>query len=537
MRIIPATDGLWVMQRIRGDGLSAADSKTLKSAKALKRFDLAVYPLTSQTDTAAQWMKQIDNQIRQIEQIDPKAALSEHREWWGKYWQRSWIYASGSEDAEAVTRGYALQRFINACHGRGAQPIKFNGGIFNVDLLEALPRKSQFPVGLNADFRPWGGCYWWQNTRWPYWAMLASGDFDLMRPLFRMYAEALPLARERTREWFEHEGVFFPETMYFWGMYCNHDYGWDRTGKPDDLARNTYVRYYWSGGLELSMMLLDYFDLTQDVQFAKATMLPIITETITFYDRHSPRDERGKIRFEPAAALETLHSVVNPLPEIVGIEQVAKRLLALPESFTNEEQRQNWRRLIEELPDVPIEEMDGHRVLAAAQSYLNEKRNDENVGLYAIFPYRMFGLGKPDFDLARCSYAHRRCRKIGGYEYSGVMAACLGVTDDAVENAVTNFKVGHPNFRFPAFWGARYYDWIPDQPQGGVTMTTLQLMLMQADGDRILLLPAWPKEWDVRFRLHAPKQTVVEGECMGGELKVHVTPLLRAKDIVQMPLR
>ena len=32
-------------------------------------------------------------------------------------------------------------------------------------------------------------------------------------------------------------------------------------------------------------------------------------------------------------------------------------------------------------------------------------------------------------------------------------------------------------------------------------------MRLQADGKRILLLPAWPKDWDADFKLRAPLQT------------------------------
>ena len=52
------------------------------------------------------------------------------------------------------------------------------------------------------------------------------------------------------------------------------------------------------------------------------------------------------------------------------------------------------------------------------------------------------------------------------------------------------------------------------------------------EGRRIFLLPAWPKNWDVDFRLHAPYQTVVEGMVRGGKLvKLNVTPQSRRKDV------
>jgi len=35
-------------------------------------------------------------------------------------------------------------------------------------------------------------------------------------------------------------------------------------------------------------------------------------------------------------------------------------------------------------------------------------------------------------------------------------------------------------------------------------LKAFQAMLMQTDGEKILRLPNWPKDWDVGFRLHAP---------------------------------
>ena len=49
------------------------------------------------------------------------------------------------------------------------------------------------------------------------------------------------------------------------------------------------------------------------------------------------------------------------------------------------------------------------------------------------------------------------------------------------------------------------------------------------------LFPAWPKDWDVSFRRHAPYQTVVEGELRNGALTLlGVFPEDRKKDIVMM---
>ena len=92
-------------------------------------------------------------------------------------------------------------------------------------------------------------------------------------------------------------------------------------------------------------------------------------------------------------------------------------------------------------------------------------------------------------------------------------------------------RAKHEGSRFPAFWGPNY-DWVPDQDHGGVLLKALQAMLMQTDGRKIMLLPAWPNDWDLDFKLHAPYRTVVSGHVKRGKVtKLEVRPADRKKDI------
>jgi len=64
-------------------------------------------------------------------------------------------------------------------------------------------------------------------------------------------------------------------------------------------------------------------------------------------------------------------------------------------------------------------------------------------------------------------------------------------------------------------------------------MIGLQEMLMQTIGDQIVLFPAWPKEWDVDFKLHAPGNTLVECCFKEGKIiQLKVVPESRLKDVV-----
>jgi hypothetical protein len=446
------------------------------------------------------------------------------------------IYRDGRPVAEIednlkqnnLTSGYILQRYMNACSGRGGSPIKFNGSIFTV---EDKPGASPETPAGDPDWRRWGGNYWFQNTRLAYWPMLASGDFDTMLPWFRMYKDALPLSKARINTYYKfQDAAQFPETMYFWGLPNNGDYGW-KNSAPEPA--NSYIRRYWNGSLELAAVLLDYYDYTRDKDFAREMLVPLAGPLVSFLDQYwQKRDANGKIVFDPAQSLETWHVAVNPLPEIAGLRFLLPRLLALPEGTATEKQRQCWKRILGELPDVPIAEVDGKKVLRPAVTF-SAKANSENTELYSVFPYRLYGVGRPDLEMARNTYAIRLHRHNHGWCQDSIQAACLGLADEA--GRLVTARAGQMNraYRFPVMWGPNF-DWIPDQDHGNNILTTLQFMLLQADvSGKIYLLPAWPKDWDCEFKLYAPLQTVVEGKIKDGRItRLEVSPEERRKDIV-----
>jgi alpha-L-fucosidase 2 len=220
--------------------------------------------------------------------------------------------------------------------------------------------------------------------------MLEAGDFDLMQPLFKMYKDVLDIRKFATKTYYGHNGAFFIETMRHWGTFAEANYGFDRpTDMPPGKTVNTYIRYYWQSGLEFSLMGLDYYAFTKDEKSLKEFVLPVATEVMTFFDQHWGRDEKGKILFDPAMALETYKTAVNPSPDIVGIHKICSELLKLPETAISDKQRKQYIRLISELPEIPLRELDGEKLLAPAQEY-SDKQNVENPELYAIFPYRRY---------------------------------------------------------------------------------------------------------------------------------------------------
>lgn len=517
---------------IRSAELKQSTSALMTSENPIRQCAVSVYALSAQTETQGEWVDKIIESATAIESISRNKRFKHHKNWWNSFWVRSYIQVSTPDSSEMekvfhVNQNYSLQRYMNACSGRGNSPIKFNGSIFTVDTKNLSGEYN----GFDADYRRWGGPYWWQNTRLPYWSMLESGDFDLMQALFKMYREALPVRRFATRTYYNHKGAFFPETMYFWGTYVDANYGRDRSELPAGMTQNRYIRYYWQSGLEISLMMLDYYAFTKDDAFLRETLLPVVSEVIDFYDYHWGRDENGKILFDPAMALETYNTAVNPLPEIVGITKICSELLLLPEAAVTNSQQKQWKRLIGEMPGIPTRIVEGKELLTPAHEY-SGKQNVENPELYAIFPYRTFGIGKERLELARNTFENRAFKQTGGWQQNAIKAALLGLADEAAELTTTNFNDINEAYRFPVMWGPNY-DWIPDQCHGSVAMTALQRMLVQYEGEQILLLPAWPEEWDVQFKLHAPQNTVIIGEVRFGKIQdLVVLPAERKNDIV-----
>ena len=526
-----------------GDGLASAGPLELRSAKANRQYHVVIGLLTSQAPTLVDWQRDILKLSHSIDS-QPFAGLRQtHEAHWRDFWNRSYVDISGPAQTDTVARGYVLQRFVSACGAGGILPAKFNGGLFTAQTPErqaGTPANRATGSGqlFDADYRRWGGCYWFQNTRHIYWPMLGAGEFADMKSLFRLYLDNLPLARARVRTYFGHDGAMYPETMTAWGAYAQSDYGWQDTpgavGMPAyaGFVANPWLRYYYQGALELTLMMLDYYDYTQDSAYFQQKLLPFVDAILTFYAEHYA-DRDGKLWMYPAQSIENHWNVVNPTPDVAGLYAVTSRLAQLPASLATTEQRSRWQRLRDRLPNLPFGTWQGKPVVAdAAQIFSQEIRNTENPALYTVYPYRLFTVGQPGLDTARNTYAARRFPGYIGWRQDEIQAALLGMPDEVQRGLTRRFAQLHPDTRFPAFWGPNF-DWAPDQNHGNVGVMALQTALLQSVGSTLYVLPAWPKTWNVRFKLHAPGQTVVEGEYRDGKLlRLNVTPTSRQKDVV-----
>jgi len=285
-------------------------------------------------------------------------------------------------------------------------------------------------------------------------------------------------------------------------------------------------------------MILEYYRYSnRDI----SVYLPFIKSAVTFFDEHyrylqkkrtgKQLDANGKLVIFPSRGAESYVDANNPADVIAGLNAVLSRLLKLPERYVSPAEKKKFTSMLRRVPPLPVKQKNGRPYLAGAEQW-RKFAVGEIPELYSVFPYGLFGIGRPNIDIARytwtnCLLTRQKKMKEPWYQ-GGIFAARLGFTDYARQVAL--FKLADSGERFPAF--RQSDDWPPDHNWMGVGSIGLQDMLMQAVGDTIYLLAAWPRDWDVDFKLYAPKQTIVEGLWQAGQLKrLKVTPETRRKNV------
>lgn len=502
----------------------------ISKAKKKIRVNIA---LNNQPSTIESWQQQIDAVTKAMHHDND---LKASRTWWNQYWQRSFIKGSGA--SAEYTRNYTLFRYMMGCNSQSQWPTKFNGGLFCFD-----PEYVGHNFSFTPDYRRWGGgTHTAQNQRLLYWPMLKSGDWDIMRQQLDFYLRILHTAELRSQTYWQHGGACFTEQIENFGLPEYDEYGKDR---PDDfdpgIQYNKWLEYTWDTVLEICQMALDC-NLYADVDIAE--YIPLICSSLDFFDLHyrylarkrgiCELDQQGHLILYPSSGAETYKMAYNSTSTIAGLKTVAASLIDyLSRNNAADTLISKYKAFSNELPDINFRYINGHKTISPAMAW-SRINNTEPIQLYPVFPWRMYGVGRDDIETALNTWRYDDfvCKNKGyiSWEQANIFAACLGQTSDAAE--LTKKKLGNGPHRFTAFWGPGH-DWTPDHNWGGSGMIGLQEMLLQEVGDTIYLFPAWPKEWDVHFRLHLKHNTTVEAKIENGIVTIiNISPAARRNDII-----
>ena len=558
---------------VEGKGfIRQSDSSLISNAKSTQ-FNCNISVLSSQPENLQTWLSDVSKPA--------KPDWKEHCAYWTSFWNRSYIditnagtgtfnldqcrytqFPQGSlayeghktidaqQNINQINQGYALERFLEAAANRGEVPAPYNGSIFTMDMPTGVlgfdRTKNQT---VSPDGRDWAKLsFMWQNTRHPLWSMAARGDYDAIKPSMVFVRNGLDICKDRCLKTFGHDGAFIMEASWWYNVGA-----WDWKDVP------AHLKYHLLATVETAAIMCEYYEHTKDANFLNNTLLPCADEFLKFYELHYPkRNAQGVMQMEDVGCAETYQGVTNPATEMGCMKYVLTKLL----SFNIDNQRRkHWDDLLKTMPGLPTRTIRGLDLLAVGEKFNPGRINCESPELYSIYPFRQVWLGSPEFLAnARQSFHVRTISldgtvdsqgtETGGWQSSPVQAAYLGLTREAARLASINFNdqfihwndniplgtpyPNRPRARFPAFWECKM-DGTPDNDHGANSVNTLQSMLLQSDGKKIFLLPAWPENWNVNFKLCAANNTTIECEYREGKVQsLKVTPKWRRADIVNM---
>ena len=514
---------------------------TLKSQSPSREHEVDIFIYKEQVPDIGQWKAGLQKLVSEVK-IDRRASWQKTCGWWQQFWQRSFVFIrpdrpSAADSVWQAGRNYQLFRYMLGCNAYGDYPTKFNGGLFTCD-----PVFTDSAMHFTPDHRNWGGgTFTQQNQRLVYFPMLKSGDFDLMKPQFDFYLRALHNAELRSEVYWGHKGACFTEQLENFGLPDLAEYGTNRpAGYDPGMQHNAWLEYLWDTALEFGLMELDVQQYTGQ---GISQYLPFIESCLTFFDEHyqylarqrgiKTFDGNGKLVLFPGSACETYKMTYNSTSTIAALKTMLTRLSELPSNYLTAKEREKWQAMLDRIPDIGFRGCEGHQTIAPAWLW-GRINNEETPQLYPVFPWGIYGIGKPGLETALNTWKYDpdviRFKSHVGWKQYNIFAARLGLTDEAATLTVDKLK--DSGRRFPAFWGPGF-DWVPDHNWGGSGMIGMQEMLLQTNGKKIYLFPAWPKEWNVHFKLHAPYNTTIEAVLKEGKVELlKVSPESRKADII-----
>lgn len=417
-----------------------------------------------------------------------------HRRYWRSFWERSFVYLTDEHGiADYLENLWWLHMYWMAASSRGEFPPKFNGGIFL----------------LSRDERCWGGAYWHQNQRQLSWSLWAANHAELAEPFFRLYERMLPAAIRNAKKFFGCSGAYFPETVFADG----DPRGW----------RNQYTSHILTVGLEVALQMWWRYRYTGDEKFLRERFYPFARECVSFYLDYLKRGDDGKLHIEPVHAQESFWLVRDAHTDLVALRWVLPLLIQLSKRYgIDDELRNRWRETLEQLAPLPLKE-DG--TFAPADISPNpQRRNCENVELYGIFPFGMFGKGRLDEERAMQTFLKRPIKGICcGWNPAPIQAARLWLAEDAEALLLQHIR---ENQLMPqGFWyspgNRKYGGLLPEMgyfDSSGMCAMAINEMLIQSDTGTIFIAPAMPKSWSAKFSLRAFDGFIVSSEVHSGEV-------------------
>jgi len=551
---------------IAGDGVrlesSTERTRTLVAAPRKGRRTILV-------STAASWSAQDDvgaTASRLLEKTSLQtydALAQEHRRWWHAFWSRTFLHAHSPDGlADFMERVRNLHLYFMGSSSRGPLPPKWNGSIFVTD----------------GDVRAWGSQYWVWTTEALYFPLFAADAIDLTDPYFRMYVKQLPACRRAAAQRWGARGAFFPETTPFDGpvvmpedvveeyraIFSGRKNAKDISPRLREICsfeshlhcstisvhtkQYSWISHVASSGAELAVQAWWRYRSTGDLRFLRETAYPLLCDTAEFYRSLAAKGQDGRYHLSGTNVHEDFWGVNDGIMDLAAIRGTVPLAIRAAEILEADGPlRAPWRELVDNLAAYPMGSDPGAKALTGgalaedvwAAGFLKDvdgHRNPEDVWLNPVFPFEDWTLEtrhpKSDQIVKKLVRLAPRFRTVfeGQPQNTAIRTPIAAVRAGCGEELPAMLAAYYPAFA-PMPNGMGLFEGggnIASQAHSveilGSISTMLQDGLLQSVSPRpgepeiILLLPAWPKQWQATYRLLARGGFLVSAAAEDGQI-------------------
>jgi hypothetical protein len=439
-----------------------------------------------------------------------------HLTWWHSYWQRVGLIKVTSADGagDYVENLRTIFLYASAAQSRGTLPGS-QAGVANL-FTWSQDRQDWYPSG-----------YWFWNLRMQVAANLAAGVPDLNDPLFRLYRDNVSAISAWTSGHFPgRQGLCVPETMryngngYYAGGEAQSNASCDSTITPAWNSLNVTT------GAEIGLWVWQHYQFSDNRNFLSANY-PLIRGAAEFLLSHATTGADGKLHTF-SNAHETQWGVNDPTTDIAAMQAFFPVAVKAAQTLGTDGDLVN--RLNTAIPKIPAlprtdtatqtqllgpdADAGGNTMIGMSAQPTAQRRNSENIGLEAVWPYSLIG-DSTLTAVGRRTFTNRPYVNSNTWSYDALHAARLGLPDDmrnAMLNAIRAFQV-HPSglasfTRQPAAQ--------PYIEQIGVLAATVPEALVQYYDGLVRIAPAWPGDWTGEGTVAIPHNSKVHVQVFNG---------------------
>lgn len=429
-----------------------------------------------------QWQKWLEEKIihtlQEAQKLSYEELLSNHIEDHKSYFDRVKLQLDEEDKEQAFIKNYFdFGRYLMICGSRpGSMPLNLQG-IWN-DKIQP-PWDSKYTVNINTEMN--------------YWPVESCNLPEFHEPLFELLRRAMERGRKTAKEMYGCRGFVIHHNTDLWGD----------TAPQDIWLPGTY---WVLGGAWLSTHIWKHFEYTQDVTWLREHY-DILEEAVLFMEDFVTKQDDTYV-ISPSVSPENTYIMENGtmgrvcrnatmdvmiLRELLEDYLMASGLLQIKNDMV-----EKAKEILHGLPETKIGKHG--QIMEWEKDYDEKDPGHRHIShLYALWPGRDIIPDKtPELAKAAEVTLERRLSNGGGYTgWSCAWLICfyakLWDGENAykmlqkllAESTFPNLMDNHPGKNGSVF-----------QIDGNMgACAAIIEMLVQSESDRVILLPACPKEW------------------------------------------